>query len=86
MEKFELDHQYKLYLERSGLKEESMHPVQKIETKRAFIGACGQMLILLRDDLGAMEDEDKAILTMQDMITQCEQFWKEQLNIKTALR
>lgn len=86
MSKFDLDHQYSLYLKRSGLKEAEMHEVQRIETKRAFFGACGQMLLLLRDDLGGMEDEDRAILTMADMVHQCERFWKDQLGIKTVVK
>ena len=76
---FDLEHQYQLYLERVKLKEANMHPVQKTETRRAFMGACGQMLILLRDDLGALE-ESKAIETMQDMVNQVQvYFMKETL-------
>ena len=36
-----LEKQYQLYLERVGITESQMHPIQKIETKRAFMGACG---------------------------------------------
>ena len=86
MNQFDLDHQYSLYLKRSGLKEAEMHEVQRTETKRAFFGACGQMLLLLRDDLGGMEDEDRAVATMHDMVIQCEQFWKDQLGIKTVMK
>ena len=67
MEQFNLEKQYQLYLERVGITESQMHPIQKIETKRAFMGACGQMLILLRDDLGALE-EDKAIEQLQKLL------------------
>lgn len=76
---FNLENQYQLYLERVGLKEANMHPVQRTETKRAFIGACGQMLILLRDDLGALE-ESKAIETMQDMINQAGEYFMKESN------
>lgn len=76
---FDLEHQYQLYLERVGLKEANMHPVQKTETRRAFMGACGQMLILLRDDLGALE-ESKAIETMQDMINQVQVHFMKETN------
>ena len=74
MERFNLEKQYQLYLERVGISERKMHPTQKVETKRAFMGACGQMLILLRDDLGELE-EDKAIEQLQDMINQVQSFW-----------
>ena len=73
----DLNHQYKLYLERVGLSESAMHPQQRIETKQAFFGACGQMLILLRDDLGALE-YSKAIDTLQDMLNQVSNFWLSQ--------
>lgn len=76
---FDLEHQYQLYLNRVGLKETNMHPVQKTETRRAFMGACGQMLILLRDDLGALE-ESKAIETMQDMINQVQVHFMKETN------
>lgn len=76
---FDLEHQYQLYLQRVGLKKENMHPVQRTETKRAFIGACGQMLILLRDDLGALE-ESKAIETMQDMMNQVGTYFMKETN------
>lgn len=74
----ELEYQYQQYLKKVGLSEEAMHPIQKIETKRAFFGACGQLLILFRDNIGSIEDEDKAILQMQDLINQVGIFWKEQ--------
>ena len=76
---FDLEHQYQLYLKRVGLKEENMHPVQKTETRRAFMGACGQMLILLRDDLGVLE-ESKAIEIMQDMINQVQVYFMKETN------
>lgn len=76
---FDLEHQYRLYLDRVGLKEANMHPVQKIETRRAFMGACGQMLILLRDDLGSLE-ESKATETMQDMINQVQVHFMKETN------
>lgn len=69
MKKFDLEHQYALYLERVKLKEEDMHPTQKTETKRAFMGACGQLLMLLRDDLTELEEE-KVIEVMESMQAQ----------------
>ncbi|MGB0521438.1 MAG: hypothetical protein ACPGJS_00690 [Flammeovirgaceae bacterium] len=74
---FDLQHQYKLYLQRVNLDESTMHPVQRIETKRAFMGACGQMLLLLRDDLTQLSEE-KAAETLQDMITQVQIFFTEE--------
>ncbi len=51
MEKFNLEIQYQKYLERVGFKESQMGDTQRVETKRAFMGGCGQMLVILRDDI-----------------------------------
>ena len=75
----DLEIQYKFYLEKVGLKESTMHPTQKAETKRAFFGACGQMLILFRDVIAGIEDEDKAILQMQDLLNQVGIFWNQEI-------
>lgn len=79
MKKFDLNHQYQLYLQRVGLKEDRMHPQQKTETKRAFMGACGQMLILLRNDLGALP-EDQGIEQMQNMLNQVGEYFLKETN------
>ncbi|WP_417867995.1 hypothetical protein [Xanthomarina gelatinilytica] len=74
----ELEYQYQEYLKKIGLNESQMHPVQKVETKRAFFGACGQMLLLFRDNLATIEDEDRAVLTMEDLFNQVKIFWREE--------
>lgn len=80
MEQFNLEYQWKLYLDRVGLKEETMYPVQLQETKRAFYGACGQLLFLMRDDVGAIEDDSQAVEVMQNMIDQVGNFWMKETN------
>ncbi len=77
MEKFNLEIQYQKYLERVGLKESQMGDTQRVETKRAFMGGCGQMLVILSNDISQL-DEDKGIEQLQDMIDQVKAFWKEQ--------
>lgn len=72
--KFNLNHQYQLYLERVGLKESNMSPVQAKETKQAFFGAMGQMLVLQRDELAALSDDD-AVDTLQDMWEQVAKYF-----------
>ncbi len=79
MDKFNLEKQYELYLQRVNLKESDMGEVQKREMRATFIGACGQMLILLRDDLGVLP-EDLAIETMQDMINQVAEYFMKATN------
>jgi len=71
---FKLEHQYQLYLERVGLKEFQMPLIQRKELKRAFMGACGQILIMLRDDVGKLE-ENEAIDTLDNLINQVSDFW-----------
>lgn len=68
---YDLNHQYKLYLERVDLHEEKMHEVQKQQIKQTFMAACGQMLILLEADISALTEEDaiKALESMKDQVS-----------------
>lgn len=75
----EIEHQYQLYLKRMQLDESKMHPTQKIETKRTFYGGFTQLLVLLHEDIADIEDEDRAVLTLEDLNTQCEQYWRTQV-------
>jgi len=74
MEKFNIENQYKLYLERMKLIESKMPELQRIETKRVFYGAFGQLLMLLQNDISALSDED-AFKTLDSMINQVGQFF-----------
>jgi len=71
---FNLEHQYQLYLQRVGLSETLMPVAQMRESKRAFMGACGQILIMLRDDVGKLEEND-AVMTLDSLVTQVSNFW-----------
>lgn len=62
-----------------GLTEDRMHPVQLRQTKQAFFGAAGQVLIYLRDDLGA-KDNETAVDGMQAMLDEVGDFWLKQKN------
>lgn len=77
MEQFNLEHQYQLYLKRVALTESKMHPDQRRETRQAFMGACGQMIFLLRDEL-ALLDEDKAIAVLEKMKNEVGNFFIKQ--------
>jgi hypothetical protein len=74
---FDLNEQWRLYLQRVGLTEEQMSEVQRTETKRAFYGAAGQLLILLRDDVGRFP-EPQAVQILEDMMAQVMNFWMSQ--------
>jgi len=76
---FDLEHQYQLYLQRMKLDERKMHPIQKTETRRAFMGACGQMLIMLRDDISRLT-EDEAVDVLDDMVSQVSDFLLKETN------
>lgn len=81
MKKFNLDHQYQLYLERVGIKEEDMHPIQKTETKNAFMGACGQMLDICVNEIPDFDD-GSAIEVMSYLLHQVQDFWKSRVKNK----
>ena len=74
---FKLEHQYQLYIKRVGLDEHRMHPQQKKQLRETFMGACGQMIILLRDDVSALP-EDEGVKVLQDMLNEVgDHFLKE---------
>lgn len=75
---FTLQNQWELYLKRVKLSEDTMPAQQTRELKRAFFGACGQMLILLRDDVAAIENEDECIVIFEQMTKECSDFWNAQ--------
>lgn len=74
MSKFNIENQYKLYLKRMKLDENRMPEVQRVETKRVFYGAFGQLLMLLQNDITELSD-DEAFKTLDSMITQVGQFF-----------
>lgn len=74
--KFDLKQEYQNYLKLIGLAEWNMHPVQIQETKRAFYGGCGQMIMLVSQTADLSEDEAMKVLT--DLERQIAVFWAEQ--------
>lgn len=50
---------------------------QMIEIKRAFYGAWGMLLVVLRDNIGEME-ENEALDALEAMQNQIEAFWTSQ--------
>jgi hypothetical protein len=78
MQESNLEWQWKQYLKRVDVTEEQLSPIQRQEMKRAFYGACGQILILLRDDVGELP-EDQAVTVLQDMMNQIQNFWQGEI-------
>lgn len=76
---FDLHYQFKLFLERCSVPDiKNMPADQYREMRRAFFGACGQMLILLRDDV-SVYSEQKAASIMQDLLDQVGRFWESEM-------
>lgn len=80
MDKFNVQQQFELYLQRSGIAYLPKDSTQYIELRRAFMGAAGQLLILFSDDIGAMEDENEAINVMDSLFNQVHDFWNNERN------
>jgi len=76
---FDLEHQYQLYLKRVALSEDNMHPEQKKQLRQTFMGACGQMIFLLRDEVGALSTDD-GIEALESMKRQVGDYFMKQTN------
>jgi hypothetical protein len=74
---FNIENQYLMYLKRVDIKEEDMVENQRTEMKRTFYGACGQLLILLRDEV-SRGTEEEGVIIMQDMLNQVSNFFKKE--------
>lgn len=80
-ENLNLEQQYLFYLNKVNLKIDQMHPQQKIQIKQAFYGACGQMLILLRDTVGGLSEEE-AMKAFDNLLNQVANYWINPKNHK----
>lgn len=69
--------QYQAYLQRVGLTEEMMKPIQKQETRRAFFAGFVQALVLMRDDIGALP-EMVAVSLLEKLLNEGLQFWEKE--------
>lgn len=79
IKELDLEVQYKTYLQKMQLDETKMHPVQKLETKNAFMAGCGQTLVLMLEVIGAMKDEDRAVLHLEDLLNQANFYFEDLL-------
>lgn len=68
-----VENQYQLFLERMGLVESEMHPVQKKQLRETFYGATGQMLITLRDDISTLPEEE-GIKALDNLLKEVQTF------------
>lgn len=78
MNQFNLNNQFHLYLQRVGLNVDIMSTEQVTETRRAFMGACGQMLDLLSEGMVDIP-EDKGVAILGELFEQVEDFWNNEI-------
>lgn len=79
MKVFSLEEQYQLYLKRIKLSEETMHSEQRKQLKQTFFGACGQMIILLRDEISELEEID-GVKVLEGMLGEVTNFFLKESN------
>ena len=77
--KFNLEKKYQIFLKRIGLSESKMNPVQREQIKFVYFATYGEALIVLRDDVGELEEE-QAIKTMQSLLNQVGDFLQKTKN------
>ena len=70
--------QFELYLDRIDMSKSRMHPVQYIETRRAFFGGVGQILNSARDDVTKLPDEEGAMV-FENWWQECVDFWDKEV-------
>lgn len=73
---FSIKYQKNQFFKQAGIKVPPMSQMQADEMEKAFYGACGQMMVLLRDELPKLPEEE-AIFTLQTMLEEVVTFWKE---------
>ncbi len=76
---FSVSWQFMEYAKRVKLDRLSASSTQWTETRRAFYGAWGQMLFMLRDELSDLDDDD-GIEVLEQMKTEVTRFWQTENN------
>ncbi len=91
MNKFDLEYMWQDYLRAGRVDESMMHPIQKIETKRAFMAGVVQTLLVCKNHIALLPDE-QAEIALQAMEDQGVIFWegeaakeRKEQNIKTDI-
>jgi len=72
---FRLKDHFDHYLKAMGFEKSKLHHTQLEEMERVFMGACGQMLLMFRDGIAAIENEQVAVLQMENLLTQVKKYW-----------
>jgi len=79
---FDLARQWALFLERCNLPE-ALREDQEREMRKAFYGAAGQIILLLRDDVAALSMAD-GVQVMKRLLSQVEEFFVKEVREHNA--
>jgi hypothetical protein len=69
---------YLEYLDRVGLEEGEMPPIQKKEIKRAFFAGCGSIILELPDMLENLTD-DEGVVAIAELEKEMGDFWFDEI-------
>lgn len=69
-----VEEHYKFYLEKMGLDEAKLHPIQRTETRRVFFGAWGQLLMFMQNDIVELSDQE-GFEILDSMVNEVGQFF-----------
>lgn len=73
-----IEFMFSQYLMMTSLDKLDKNSVQYKETKRAYYGAIGQLLLIQRDELTQLQDIEAAD-TLESLLSETTKFWSEQL-------
>lgn len=74
---FTIAGQYQFYLEKVELKESDMLPVQRVQTKQAFVAGMSQAFVLMTEKLPQMP-ETEGFLALKSLQTDLQNFWQNE--------
>jgi hypothetical protein len=78
-EEFTIEYQWKQFLIAAKVSEEELPEVQRTELKKCFFAAAGQIMVLLRDKISAIEDLEEATQVLRNMAEEVQTFWIQQI-------
>lgn len=78
MDKFNIETLYQQYLQRVGLEESKMAPLQQKQLRQTYFGASGNLLMLLKNDISPLP-EDEAVIVLEDLINQVANYFGKQV-------
>lgn len=75
---FTIKQQWDRFMERCGMAPGEMPKVQETEMSKAFYGSAGQILIMIRDEVSELKEED-AVVVLDNMMDEIMKFWQDQV-------